>query len=88
MMTPKRRKRLTLIVLMVAGIAIAAGFALKAFNENLMFFYTPSDIVAGDAPIDEVMNLLAKEAPAVLIEDGASVLGILTRFDLITHIAE
>jgi len=51
-MTPKRKKRIFLILLMVAGIAIAAGFALKAFNENLMFFYTPSDIVAGEAPLD------------------------------------
>ena len=51
-MTPKRKKRLLLIALMVAGVGIAAGFALKAFNENLMFFYTPSDIVAGEAPVD------------------------------------
>jgi len=51
-MTPKRKKRIILIVLMVAGVAVAAGFALKAFNENLMFFYTPSDIVAGEAPVD------------------------------------
>ena len=50
-MTPKRKKRLLLIALMVAGVGIAAGFALKAFNENLMFFYTPSDIVAGEAPV-------------------------------------
>jgi cytochrome c-type biogenesis protein CcmE len=51
-MTPKRKKRLLLIALMVAGVGIAAGFALKAFNENLMFFYTPSAIVAGEAPLD------------------------------------
>jgi len=50
-MTPKRKKRLLLIALMVAGVGIAAGFALKAFNENLMFFYTPSAIVAGEAPV-------------------------------------
>ena len=50
-MTPKRKKRLLLIALMVAGVGIAAGFALKAFNENLMFFYTPSAIVAGEAPL-------------------------------------
>jgi len=50
-MTPKRKKRIFLILLMVAGIAVAAGFALKAFNENLMFFYTPSAIVAGEAPV-------------------------------------
>jgi len=50
-MTPKRKKRLLLIALMVAGVGIASGFALKAFNENLMFFYTPSAIVAGEAPV-------------------------------------
>jgi cytochrome c-type biogenesis protein CcmE len=49
-MTPKRRKRLILIGLMVAGVGIAIGFALKAFNENLMFFYTPSAVSAGEAP--------------------------------------
>ena len=49
-MTPKRRKRLILIGLMVTGVGIAAGFALKAFNENLMFFYTPSAVAAGEAP--------------------------------------
>ena len=42
-MTPKRRKRLLLILLMVAGVAVAAGMALKAFNEYLMFCYSPSN---------------------------------------------
>lgn len=50
-MTPKRKKRLLLIVLMIAGVATAAGFALKAFNENLMFFYTPSAVSNGEAPV-------------------------------------
>jgi len=50
-MTPKRKKRLLLIVLMIAGVATAAAFALKAFNENLMFFYTPSAVSAGEAPV-------------------------------------
>ena len=49
-MTPKRKKRMVLIGLMVAGVGIAIGFALKAFNENLMFFYTPSAVDAGEAP--------------------------------------
>jgi len=50
-MTPKRKKRLLLILLTIAGVAVAAGFALKAFNENLMFFYTPTAINAGEAPL-------------------------------------
>jgi len=56
-MTPKRKKRIMLIGLMLAGVAIAAGFALQAFNENLMFFYTPSDVVAGEAPTGRMIRV-------------------------------
>ena len=56
-MTPKRKKRLFLILLMVVGVAIAAGFALKAFNENLMFFYTPSDVAAEEAPFNHPIRV-------------------------------
>jgi cytochrome c-type biogenesis protein CcmE len=56
-MTPKRRQRLFLIAGMVIGVGIAAGFALKAFNENLMFFYSPTEVVAGDAPGDHMIRV-------------------------------
>jgi len=56
-MTPKRKKRLLLIGLMVAGVAVAAGFALQAFNENLMFFYTPSKVTAGEAPTGHLIRV-------------------------------
>ena len=49
-MHPKRKKRLYLIILMVAGIGVGIGLALNAFNDNLMFFYSPSEVVAGEAP--------------------------------------
>jgi len=48
-MNPARRKRLILIGLMVTGVAIAVGFALNAFNQNLMFFYSPTEVAAGKA---------------------------------------
>ncbi len=56
-MTPKRKKRMALILLMVVGVAVAAGFALKAFNENLMFFYTPSAIAADEAPFNHPIRV-------------------------------
>ncbi len=52
-MTPARKKRLSLIILMVAGIAVGVGFALKALNENIMFFFSPADIQAGKAPANK-----------------------------------
>ena len=56
-MTPKRRNRIVLIVLVLAGVGIAAGFALKAFNENLMFFYQPSQVIAGEAPAGRLIRV-------------------------------
>ena len=56
-MNPTRRKRLILIGLMVAGVAVAVGFALNAFNQNLMYFYAPSEVIAGEAPANHPFRL-------------------------------
>ncbi|MEN8801707.1 MAG: cytochrome c maturation protein CcmE, partial [Thiogranum sp.] len=56
-MRAARKKRLYLIALMVIGVGIAVTFALNAFNQNLMFFYSPSEVIAGDAPRDHTFRL-------------------------------
>lgn len=48
-MTP-RRKRMLVVGLIVLGVSAAAFFALQAFQKNLLYFYTPSQISAGEAP--------------------------------------
>ncbi len=48
-MTP-RRKRLLAVVAILAGVAAAATLATLAFEENLLYFYSPSQILAGEAP--------------------------------------
>lgn len=56
-MKPQRRQRLILILLMLAGLAAAAKFALNAFNENLMYFFSTSDVTTGKAPQDALFRL-------------------------------
>ncbi|TAL51297.1 MAG: cytochrome c maturation protein CcmE [Methylovulum sp.] len=56
-MKPVRRQRLILIVLMILGIGTAVGFALKSFNENLMYFFSTTDVMAGKAPKDALFRL-------------------------------
>lgn len=56
-MKPIRRQRLILIILMVLGIGTAVGFALKSFNENLMYFFSTTDVLAGKAPKDTLFRL-------------------------------
>jgi cytochrome c-type biogenesis protein CcmE len=38
------------VALVLAGVAIAVGLTLRAFQENLLFFYTPSQVLAGEPP--------------------------------------
>ena len=49
-MNPIRKKRLYLIGMMVTGVGVAAWLALNAFDENLMFFFSPSEVAEGKAP--------------------------------------
>ena len=56
-MKPARRQRLILIGLMVLGASLAAAFALKSFNDNLMYFFPPTDVVEGKAPKDALFRL-------------------------------
>jgi len=47
-MTPTRRRRLYWVLGILAGVAIAGTLALQAFRSNVMFFFDPSQIVAGE----------------------------------------
>jgi cytochrome c-type biogenesis protein CcmE len=45
-----RRKRAAIIVGGLAAIGVAAALVLNAFNSNLVFFFTPTQVAAGEAP--------------------------------------
>jgi len=45
-----RQKRFALVVGGVAVLGIAAWLVLSAFQQNLVFFYSPTDILEGKAP--------------------------------------
>lgn len=55
-MTPRRR-RMMLVGLIVLGVGAAVTFALTAFQDNLLYFYSPSDVIAGKAPKDRVFRV-------------------------------
>jgi cytochrome c-type biogenesis protein CcmE len=45
-----RHRRLAAIAAGMAALAIAAGLVLSAFQKNLVFFYTPSQVSANEVP--------------------------------------
>jgi cytochrome c-type biogenesis protein CcmE len=74
-MTPRRKKRLAMILLLVVGIGSATGLALNAFRKNLLFFFSPSQVVAGEAPTDHVFRVggLVVDGSVRRQEDGLTV---------------
>ena len=48
-MTP-RQKRMVTVAVILAGVGIATAFALQAFQKNLLYYSSPSQIQAGEAP--------------------------------------
>ena len=45
-----RHKRIAAIALGVAALGVATALVLSAFRENLVFFFTPSQVAANEAP--------------------------------------
>lgn len=47
-----RHQRLIGIGLVLIGVGLGATFLLRAMNENILFFYSPTQVVAGEPPED------------------------------------
>jgi cytochrome c-type biogenesis protein CcmE len=55
-MTPRRR-RLYAVLAIVAGVGAAATLATIAFQDNLLYFYDPSQVAAGEAPAGRTFRI-------------------------------
>jgi cytochrome c-type biogenesis protein CcmE len=53
----RRHKRIGFIIVGLAGLGVAAFLAAQAFRSNLVFFYSPSEVVAKAAPIDRTFRV-------------------------------
>ena len=61
----KRHNRMMLVGLLVSGVFLAGYLGIKAFSENLFYFYTHSDIMTGKATKDKSLRV------GGLVEDGS-----------------
>jgi cytochrome c-type biogenesis protein CcmE len=52
-----RHKRLAIIVVGVVGIVTAGLFIMNAFRNNLVYFFSPTEVLEGKAPMNELFRL-------------------------------
>ncbi len=55
-MKPRHRK-LALIFLVVAALGVALALVLNAFNSNLVFFFSPTQVANGEAPTGRAFRI-------------------------------
>jgi cytochrome c-type biogenesis protein CcmE len=75
-----RHKRLALIGGGVAAIAVAAALVLNAFQSNLVFFFSPTQIAAGEAPKDRAFRVggMVQTGSVKRLGDGLTVEFVVT----------
>ena len=75
-----RHKRLAIIVAGVVALAVAAALVLNAFQSNLVFFFSPSQIAAGEAPKDRAFRVggMVQAGSLKRLGDGLTVEFIVT----------
>src|SRR5688572_21192506 len=58
-----RHKRLAAVALGVVALGIATTLVLTAFQQNLVFFFTPTQVAAKEAPLDRTFRIGGLVAP-------------------------
>ena len=56
-MTPTRKRRLIATVIIVLGVGAAAAVAMRALNENMLFFVSPTDVKEQALPAGKKFRL-------------------------------
>jgi cytochrome c-type biogenesis protein CcmE len=75
-----RHKRLAIVAIGLAALAGATALVLNAFQSNLVFFFSPTDVHAGKAPVDRVFRIggLVKEGSVQREPDGLTTRFVVT----------
>lgn len=71
----RKHRRLVFVLVGMAGLGIAAALVLNAFRDNLVFFYSPSEIIAKHVPEGRRLRVggLVEKGSVQRLDDGLTV---------------
>ncbi len=76
----RRHKRVAFILVGLAGLGVAAYLVANAFRNNLVFFFSPTQVAAKEAPVNRTFRVggLVQEGSLKRDSDGLTVRFIVT----------
>ncbi len=71
----RRHKRIGIIIVTLAGLSIATYLVASAFRNNLVFFFSPTQVAAKEAPVNRTFRIggLVEEGTLKRESDGLTV---------------
>jgi cytochrome c-type biogenesis protein CcmE len=73
-----RHKRIAAIALGVVALGVAAALVLAAFEKNLVFFFTPSQVAANEAPTGRTFRIGGMVQTGSVKREGVDVRFVVT----------
>ena len=76
----RRHKRIAIILVGLAGLGVAAYLVASAFRNNLVFFFSPTQVAAKEAPVNRTFRIggLVENGTLKRDNDGLTVRFIVT----------
>ncbi|MEM7255521.1 MAG: cytochrome c maturation protein CcmE, partial [Pseudomonadota bacterium] len=53
----KRQTRMAFVGVLLIGVSVATFLALRALGENMLYFYKPSELYDGEAPLNQRVRI-------------------------------
>src|SRR6266545_3291755 len=71
----RRHRRIAFIVAGLTGLGIAAALVLNAFKNNLVFFFSPTQVAAKEAPVNRTFRIggLVEQGSLKTQSDGLTI---------------
>ena len=73
-----RHKRAAIAVGVLSAVGVAVALVLNAFNSNLVFFYTPTQIAANEAPQGRTFRIGGLVEAGTVAREGVTVRFVVT----------
>lgn len=76
-MSPRQKRRAMVVVLIVVGVGTATALMLTAFQQNLLYFVTPTEVLAGTLPQGKQLRI-----GGLVVDNSVERDGVKVKFDL------
>ena len=71
-LTEKNKSRLYFVIALLLGVVIAASLIIYGLSKNMVYFYTPTQVINKEAPINKSIRVGGMVVPGSIIKSKSS----------------